>query len=189
VRVSVTSVLRRTPVLVTAGLLALPGTALAAKDHKKQKPPTHAQIAKALHSSKDLWATVNICDTAGHPNAIGIRGSMPGTGEPGEMWMRFQIQYFTVADHAWHPVATGGDSKWVKVGSSRYRVRQTGFTFMFQPPAGGGAWTMRGVVSYQWRVRGKVAFREEKNTGKDHTDAKGGDPAHASARLCVIGPP
>jgi hypothetical protein len=162
-------------------LIAAPGTALAAR-HKR---PTHAEIAKALHQSKSLWATVNICDTAGHPNEIGIRGSMPGTGERGEMWMRFQIQYQTAADKAWHPVA----AKWVKVGSARYRVRQTGYTFTFAPPADGSSWTMRGDVIYQWRVRGRVSFREERHTTGGHTNAAGGDPAHSSARLCLISPP
>jgi len=109
---------------------------------------------------------------------------MPGTGEPGEMWMRVQIQYYTAADNVWHPVT----SQWVKVGSSRYRVRQTGFTFTFAPPAG-GTWTMRGVVVYQWRVRGRVSFREQKTTTPGHADAAGGDPAHASAGVCVISPP
>jgi hypothetical protein len=162
-------------------VIAAPGTALAAK-HKR---PTHAEIAKALHRSRNLWATVNICDTAGHPNAIGVRGSMPGTGEPGEMWMRFEIEYYTAADKTWHPIG----SQWVKVGSARYRVRQTGYTFTFVPPADGSSWTMRGVVVYQWRVRGRVSFRAQKSTSQGHRNAAGGDPAHASAGVCVISPP
>jgi hypothetical protein len=184
VRVSVTSVLRRSATLVTLLVLALPATALAAKH--KPKPPTKAEIAKALHRSKSLWATINICDTAAHPDAIGIRGSMPGTGETGVMFMRFRVEYYTAADKTWHRVASGGDSNWVRVGSAKYRVRQTGFTFTFAPPPGGGAWTMRGVISYQWRVRGKVSFKEKKNTVHGHADAVGGDPSGTSMGVCSI---
>ena len=34
--------------------------------------------APARADDADLWATVNVCDTAAHPNEIGIRASMPG---------------------------------------------------------------------------------------------------------------
>ena len=185
-RVSVTSVLRRSATFVTLLGLALPATALGAKRHPKPKPPTKAKIAKALHRSKSLWATINICDTPAHPNAIGIRGSMPGTGEAGVMYIRFRVEYFTAADKTWHFAESGGNSDWIRVGSAKYRVRQTGFTFTFAPPPGGGAWTMRGVVTYQWRVGKKVVFKEERNTVHGHVDAVGGDPAGTSLGLCSI---
>jgi hypothetical protein len=185
VRVSVTPVLRRVAPLVTLFALALPATALAA-EHHKPRPPTQAEIARALHRSKALWATINICDTTAHPNAIGIRGSMPGTGQAGVMWMRFRVEYYAAADKTWHFVSSGGDSKWVRVGSAKYRARQTGYTFTFAPPPGGGAWTMRGVVSYQWRVRDHAVFREQENTVHGHTDATAGDPRGTSLGFCSI---
>jgi hypothetical protein len=186
VRVSVTSVLRRYAAAVTIFFVALSaGPALAARK-TKPKAPTRAQINAALHQSSDLWATINICDTPSYPNAIGVRGSMPGTGMAGEMYMRFRIQYYTAADKTWHFIDQGGDSGWVKVGSSKYRVRQSGYTFTFQPPAGGGFWTMRGVVSYQWRNGSKVSFQAKKNTVHGHKDAVGGDPAGTSLGLCTI---
>jgi hypothetical protein len=187
VRVSVTSVLRRYAAAVTIFFVAAsPGAALAAGHKTKTKPPTRAEINAALHASRDLWATINICDTAVHPNAIGVRGSMPGTGQPGDMYMRFRVQYYTAADKTWHFIDQGGDSGWVKVGSAKYRTRQSGYTFTFQPPAGGGFWTMRGVVSYQWRSGSKVLFQARKNTVHGHKDAVGGDPAGTSLGLCTI---
>jgi hypothetical protein len=184
--VSVTPLLRRSAAAITLAALIAPASALAAKHHPKPKPPTRAEIGKALHRSKYLWATINICDTAAHPNAIGVRASMPGTGTAGEMYMRFRVQYYTADSKSWHFVQTNGDSGWVKVGAASYRVRQTGYTWAFDPPAGGGFWTMRGVVFYQWRVGGKVSFQERKNSTHGHPSAVGGDPAGTSLGLCAI---
>ena len=64
----------------------------------------HAAIARA-ERSRDLWATVNICDTAKHPDAIGIRASMPGTPKHARLAMRFRVQYRTDSG-AW--VQAGG---------------------------------------------------------------------------------
>jgi hypothetical protein len=184
--VSVTSVLRRYAAAVTIFFVAAPGMAFAASHTPKPKPPTRGEVNQALHQSTDLWATINICDTAAHPNAIGVRGSMPGTGQAGEMYMRFRVQYYTAADKTWRFIDGGGDSGWVKVGSAKFRTRQSGYTFTFQPPAGGGFWTLRGVVSYQWRNGSTVTFRAKKNTVHGHKDAVGGDPAGTSLGLCTI---
>jgi hypothetical protein len=183
--VSVTHLLRRSAAAITLVALIAPAGALAAKHHKTPKP-TRAEINKALHQSKDLWATVNICDTVTHPDAIGVRASMPGTGMAGEMWMRFRVQFYTAATNTWSFVETNGDSGWVKVGSAKYRVKQTGYTWQFMPPDGGGFWTMRGVVSYQWRAGKKVVYRAKKNATHGHSNAAGGDPPGTSLGLCVI---
>ena len=42
---------------------------------------------------RPLWATVNVCDTAKQPDAIGIRASMPGTPKGARLSMRFRVQY------------------------------------------------------------------------------------------------
>src|SRR4051794_39987188 len=48
------------------------------------------------------WATVNVCDTSAHPDTIGVRGSMPGTGSAkDDLYMRIQVQYFDVAAAGW----------------------------------------------------------------------------------------
>ena len=39
------------------------------------------------------WATVNVCDTGGRPDTVGIRGSMPGVRRGPRMHMRFRVQY------------------------------------------------------------------------------------------------
>src|SRR3954451_24523481 len=136
---SITDVSRRSLVLVV-GALALPAHAAAVEQGQ----------------SRHLWATVNVCDTIPHPDTIGIRGSMPGTGNAAErMFMRFRVQYFQVSTHQWHNIPKDGDSGWMPVGSGRYKARQGGRLFVFAPPAG-GSWNMRGAVLFQWRLRGKV---------------------------------
>src|SRR5262249_47040408 len=101
---------------------------------------SHARPADSIYQNKRLWATVNVCDTGGHPDSIGIRGSMPGSGNRAEsMFMRFQVQYYTAADKTWHNLGPDADSGFVAVGSGKYRTRQSGQTFTITPPRPGAA--------------------------------------------------
>ena len=34
--------------------------------------------ASPASATRHLWATVNVCDTAAHPDMMGVRGRMPG---------------------------------------------------------------------------------------------------------------
>jgi hypothetical protein len=191
VRVSVTHLLRLGTAFITTFALIFSGAALAAggraSHHKKKpKPPTHAQIDKALRTSKYLWATINICDTTAHPNGIGIRASMPGIGVKGQMYVRIRVSYYLADTKTWHWVPDGGgDTGFVKVGSAKFKARQTGDTWTFAPPPN-GSWTMRGVVDYEWKIGGKVHFRARQNTKHGHPEAALGDPPGTSLGLCEI---
>ena len=133
------------------------------------------------------WATVNVCDTAAHPATIGIRGSMPGSGDKTEvMFMRFQVHVFDQVDAQWHNLA-GADSGFVEVGSARYKTRQSGNTFTITPPRPGAApYLLRGAVTFEWRQDGQVVRRARKSTSGAHPDAAGSDPAGFSAATCSI---
>ena len=75
------------PLRTTLGVIALLMAVLPAG--------ASARRADSIFHNKRLWATVNVCDTVGHPDSIGIRGSMPGSGDKAElMFMRFQVQVF-----------------------------------------------------------------------------------------------
>ena len=65
---SVRTAHRAAAVTLTGLLVAAAAVAAATTGMPKQTSPL-------------LWATINVCDTAAHPNTIGIRGSMPGTGD------------------------------------------------------------------------------------------------------------
>ena len=134
-----------------------------------------------------LWATVNVCDTADHPDTIGIRGSMPGTGyREQEMYMRFQLQYLaSYDDKKWHNIGASGDSGWIDVGSAKYRQRQTGRNFTVRPPDT-GAFRLRGAVTFEWRDGTDVVKRARLRTTAGHGNTAGADPKGFSHASCVV---
>lgn len=133
-----------------------------------------------------LWATVNVCDTAEHPDTIGIRGSMPGNGvRAQQMFMRFQLQYLATDDGRWHNIGPSGDSGFIAVGSAKYRQRQYGRNFTVQPPAK-GAFRLRGAVTFEWRRGTSVVRRARMRTTAGHGNTAGADPRGFSAASCSI---
>ena len=148
--------------------------------------PAGARQADAITHSKRLWATVNVCDTVGHPDSIGIRGSMPGDGQKGEvMLMRFQVQVLHSDDARWHNL-DGADSGFVEVGSAR-RARQSGNTFTITPPRPGAApYVLRGSIVFEWREDDQVVRHTRRATTATHPDATGSDPAGFSSATCTI---
>jgi hypothetical protein len=147
-----------------------------------------ARRADSIFHSKRLWATVNVCDTVGHPDSIGIRASMPGSGDKAEiMFMRFQVEFFKQDDARWHNLGAAADSGFVEVGSARYRTRRSGNTFTITPPRPGAApYLLRGVVSFEWREDGEVVRRARKRTTTGHPNTAGSDPAGFTAATCSI---
>jgi hypothetical protein len=147
-----------------------------------------ARTADSILHSKRLWATVNVCDTVGHPDSLGIRGSMPGSGDRREeMFMRFQVQYFKPSDEQWHDLGQAGDSGWVDVGTARPTARQAGRTFTITPPRPGmPAYLLRGVVTFEWRENGIAVRHARKRTSANHPNTAGSDPPAASAATCSV---
>jgi hypothetical protein len=131
-----------------------------------------------------LWATVNVCDTEEHPDTIGIRGSMPGTGRRADrMYMRFQVQ-FQASDGTWRPLSAGGMSEWEPVGAGHWESRQSGWSFQLSVPE--GTVRLRGVVRFQWRRRGRVVRREVRATEAGHRSTAGADPPRFSRATCTV---
>jgi hypothetical protein len=134
------------------------------------------------------WATVNVCDTATHPDTIGIRGSMPATAVgASELFMRFQLQY-QQSDGSWRLLTSGGDSGFIDAGRARPRgSRQAGHSFTVSPPRAGNVYTLRGLVTFEWRAKnGTVVRRSRKRTTAGHRSTAGADPAGFSAAECTI---
>jgi hypothetical protein len=150
-------------------------------------PAAAARQATSITHSKRLWATVNVCDTVGHPDSIGIRGSMPASGDKNEvMFMRFQVQYFTPADSLWHNLGAEADSGFMQVGSAM-RTRQSGITFTITPPRPGAApYLLRGMVTFEWRENGVVVRHARKRTTAGHPKTAGADPVNYSEDTCSI---
>jgi hypothetical protein len=146
--------------------------------------PAHA---KKPHDSRQLWATVNVCDTPSHPNEIGIRASMPGVKQRAKLRMRFRVQYFASADGRWHNM-TGerADSGWLTVGRQRGGIAESGWNVRFKPPSGGGAHQLRGSVQFRWIRKGGTLHASRRITEAGHRSTKGSDPAGYSAATCLI---
>jgi len=150
-------------------------------------PAAGAKKGRTIYDSPLLWATVNLCDTNSHPDTIGVRASIPGSGIASErMFMRFQVQYYAAEQGEWHNLGAGGDSGWLAVGSARYQARQAGRSFRFQAPSGDHTEVLRGAVTFEWRVGDRVVRRARKRTTGGHRGAAGGDPPGYSAATCEL---
>jgi hypothetical protein len=163
--------------LVAAALQ--PAAALAARTSS----PSHKQIraaVKQVERSKDLWATINICNTRRHPNAVGIRAQMPGLGFRAKLSMEFQIVYWSVAQKKFKPVQ--GAHKVISLGSERTGLHQDGVTFRFAPHAG----FLASNVSFVWTLGRRSIARLTRQTSSGHREADGGDPPHFTAGRCAI---
>jgi hypothetical protein len=159
--------------LVVAMLLALALAPSASAADKPRKLP--------------LWATVNVCDTVKHPDAIGIRASMPGLPRKrARLYMRFRVQWRDPADELWHNIlGDGGDSGFVKIGRGK-ATRQAGQIFRFESPGAGQTLRLRGVVDFRWKIRTKVVRHSRRITEKGHRSTAGADPKTFSAAFCEL---
>jgi hypothetical protein len=150
-------------------------------------PTTEAAIRSAfrpLAQSPELWATVNLCNTAGHPHTIGVRGSMPTDGHSHDvMYMRFLVQSLDTSTHRWADIGKSADSGFVQIGSAA-STRQAGRTFEFKPAA--ATYTLRGYIEFQWRRAGRVVHLLAQPTTAGHTSLAGAEPKGFSAATCTL---
>jgi hypothetical protein len=128
-----------------------------------------------------LWATVNVCDTAAHPNEVGVRAAMPGTPRGTARRMRFRVQWRD--GDRWRSVA-GADSGWRALERARGRAIESGWSFEFAAPA--KPILFRGVVRFRWLRGGRVVARAREITEAGHRSTAGADPADYSAATCSI---
>ena len=165
-------------VLLPTAVLAVPAPSLAAKS---------AASGRTLLASRQLWATIDVCNPFDQPDMIGIRGSMPGDGQPHDtMYMRFGLQYLNTSTRRWTGLVTGAEPLYVAVGTAR-AARQAGRSFQLIPVPGKPAFTLRGVVSFQWRHGKTVLQSTSRPTTAGRVSLAGADPAGFSAATCLIG--
>jgi hypothetical protein len=161
--------------LVTLVVLGVPSFADASRR------PTSSQIRNAIRKaerSRDLWATVNICNTKRHPNVLGLRGQMPSLGFNASLGMRFGVDYWVITKHQFRPVPHVSES--VSLGSSKMGLKQGGVRFKFGSHSG----HLRGSVTFQWRLGRRVLGSITRKTSGGHPRADFGDPPRFSASQC-----
>lgn len=167
----------------TVSLASTASTSLAKSSSKAAAPPVKAH---ALLSSRELWATIDVCSPTDQPNTVGIRGSMPGDGQSHDkMYMSFRLQYLDATGH-WVDLASGSTPSYVNVGGAT-APREGGRSFQLVPLAGKPAAKLRGVVDFQWRRNKKVLLTAVRATVAEHASVAGADPAGFSAATCLIG--
>jgi hypothetical protein len=146
-------------------------------------------VPSAGAATRNLWSTINVCDSPNHPDDVGVAARIPGTGTNLRMYLRFYVQYLD--GETWRFVKTGGKSPWLYAGSAKFSWIERGRTFSFDPPPAGTSFQMRGFVRFEWR-RGKekVVKRTHRYTSAGHPGTRGADPKDYSARKCrMAGPP
>jgi hypothetical protein len=144
-----------------------------------------ASHGHTLLQSRELWATVDVCNPSNQPDTVGVRGSMPGDGHAQDkMYMRFQLQYLEAKTNTWVDLH-GGDSGFVSIGSAK-DARQGGWSVQLKPTAGQPAYTIRGLVTFQWRRGSRIVHETTRMTGAGHQSLADADPPGYSAAQCVI---
>lgn len=141
--------------------------------------------ARSPLASRQLWATVDVCNPHDQPYTVGIRGSMPGDGNAhDQLYMRFRIQYLESASKHWLYIQHGADSGLLRLGSADV-ARQAGRSFQFAH-ASGPPFTLRGVVTFQWRHAATVLLSTYRLTSAGHKSVAGADPKGYSAATCTL---
>jgi hypothetical protein len=142
-----------------------------------------APAAASQSARDDAWATINVCDTAKHPDTIGIRASIPGTPRGTRLALRFRVQYRSAT--GWQD-ADQADSGWQSVGVAKGVPVESGWSFTY--PHTSTVVTLHGVVDFRWRrPDGTVARRLELTTEAGHRSSAGADPPGYSAATCALG--
>lgn len=172
-----------------AALLTVLALAAPAASSARAPVRPHARRAgeRALLRSRELWATIDVCNTAKQPNTVGIRGSMPGDGRAhDQMLMSFRLEYLNAVNQWVELEGSTSSSGFILVGSGT-AARQGGSSFTLKPRAGKSTFTLRGVVEFKW-MRGKTVVQTaRKPTTPGHLATEGAEPKDFSAAECPVG--
>jgi hypothetical protein len=99
------------------------------------------------------------------------------------MYMRFRLEYYNRVARKWQELGRSADSGFLRVGPAN-TVRQGGRSFTLA--ASSSAFTLRGVVDFEWLRGRRVVHSAERATSGGHKSLAGADPAGYSAATCVM---
>jgi hypothetical protein len=163
-------------VVGAAAALAPPSAALAGG-------PSPSRIRSAIRSaerSKQLWATINICNTRHHKREVGIRGQMPSLGFRAKMYMTFEVTYRLGTKGPFKPLPSTKAT--VLAGQASNKALQVGRTYPFQPSS---AW-LAGSVTFSWALGKRVLGSTTRETTGHHHHVDFADPPGYSRAVCRI---
>ena len=140
--------------------------------------------AGVSHTGALLWATIDECRSLPTGELVGLRASMPGTGDANEqMFMRFRLQYSGPGTSGWRVL--GGSSALVNAGSAAYASRQAGLSFQLTVSTTPGT-LVRGVVAFQWRSGSTIVRSARRLTSAGREPSAGAHPPGYSAARCTV---
>lgn len=168
-----------------AVVIALLASVPVAASYGSSTNPTPTQLRAAIQRaerSRQLWATVNICNTRLHPHTIGIRGQMPALGFVSSMSMMITIDYLDPSTKRFMPDRSV--HRFVPLGQPAEGLWQGGVRFSFKKPT--TPVVLRGMVTFEWKPSGKVVGSTTKYTvnGIKHVDDS--DPPGYSTATCDL---
>ena len=169
--------------------LALPAFAAAAT---RSSGPTAAQVRTAVNRathSRNVWATVNICNTRRHPYVIGFRVQMPGLGFVANLSADVRVEYWSATARHFQPVPgrSGALRSTISLGPATTGTHQNGVSFPIRKPPSGIHYLFRGVATFKWKRGSKVLGSTTRKTGRGYQHVDQGDPAGYSAGTCTMG--
>lgn len=130
-------------------------------------------------------ATINVCDSPGSPNTLGVRAQMPGSRRGDELSVTIKPEWWSRQRRQW--LATEGNlAVEVPLGGGEVRSSQSGYSFQFSPPESGRRYALRAEVVFQWRRGGRVVRSASAVTGAGMADVRESDPAGFSAATCIL---
>jgi hypothetical protein len=147
------------------------------------RTPSTAQIRNAVRraeQSRNLWATVNICNSKRYPDYIGIRGQMPALGFAAWLSMDVRLYYYSSTKKTFLPVTDG--SQLVRLGRLSSGLQQSGARFQFGPKVP----MMEAKVTFIWRRSGRLLGQVTRTTTGGHPNADFSSPPRYSAARCTI---
>jgi len=151
-----------------------------------------APAPAAAKPVKNLWATVNRCDTETSPNTIGVRASMPVPKTRQRLYVHFRVQFWSVTRQRF--LEADASTRWLRVGGGRRAATQAGFSFPFADPPEGEQFVLRGVVQFRYTARRKrngkmrwvIVKQYERATRHAQRGVEAADPPGASYALCIV---
>lgn len=179
------SAARAKGLLASAAPLAALLIATSVSSAASSSGSVRARAAGSVLGSRQLWATINVCNPKDQPDILGVRGSMPSDGRAHDaMYMSFRLQYLNSSTKHWTDLG-GMKPTFASVGNGP--ARQGGQSFQLMPIPGKPAFTLRGLVEFQWRRGKKVLMSTRRPTTAGHLSVAGADPKGFSAATCQIG--
>jgi hypothetical protein len=130
--------------------------------------------------SRQLWATINVCDPSNRRGTVGVRAQIPALGFAARLGMTFRLQYLDPTSRRFIAVPGVSRTMWFGRFGSR-GVLQDGIEYQFAGPV-----TLRAQVTFTWQRSGRTLGTAGRLSQGHVTNVRDADPAGYSRATCTI---